>query len=141
MFGAFEHIGYIVRDLDAAVAQSRAVYGLPVARTLELPQFAITAVFLGEGTGPLEIFTIADAELLDARLGAEQRRIDHVAFRVEDLDGLAATLRAGGARFSGPDRRGEVSEPLELGGARHLWTLPETTAGLALQLIEPPARS
>lgn len=140
MFGAFEHIGYIVRDLDAAVAQSREVYGLPVARTLALPQFAITAAFLGEGTGALEIFTIADPEVLDARLGAEQRRIDHVAFRVEDLDGLAATLRAGGARFSGPDRRGEISEPLELGGARHLWTLPESTAGLALQLIEPPAR-
>ena len=140
MFGAFEHIGYIVRDLDAAVAQSREVYGLPVARTLELPQFAISAVFLGEGTGALEIFTIADRELLDARLGAEERRIDHVAFRVEDLAALAATLRAGGARFCGPDRRGEVSEPLELGGARHLWTLPETAAGLALQLIEPPAR-
>ena len=140
MFGAFEHIGYIVRDLDAAVAQSQEVYGLPVARTLELPQFAVTAVFLGEGTGALEIFTFADPELLDARLGAEERRIDHVAFRVEDLDGLAATLRAGGARFSGPDRRGEISEPLELGGARHLWTLPETAAGLALQLTEPPAR-
>jgi catechol 2,3-dioxygenase-like lactoylglutathione lyase family enzyme len=140
MFGAFDHIGYIVRDFDAAVAESREVYGLPVARTLELPQYAITAAFLGEGSGTLEIFTIADPELLDPRLGADERRIDHVAFRVDDLDALAATLRATGARFSGPDRRGEISEPLELGGARHLWTVPQSTAGLAIQLIEPPAR-
>jgi catechol 2,3-dioxygenase-like lactoylglutathione lyase family enzyme len=140
MFGAFDHIGYIVRDFDAALAQSRAVYGLPVARTLELPQYGITAAFLGEGSGTLEIFTIADPELLDPRLGDDERRIDHVAFRVEDLDALAATLRAAGARFSGPDRAGEISEPLELGGARHLWTVPQSTAGLAIQLTEPPAR-
>ena len=140
MFGPFDHIGYLVRDFDDALEQARALFGLPVARTAELPDFGITAAFLGEGSGTLEIFTIAEPELIDARLGADERRIDHVAFRVDDLDGLAAMLRAGGARFSGPDRRGEISEPLELGGARHLWTLPQTTAGLAVQLTELPAR-
>jgi catechol 2,3-dioxygenase-like lactoylglutathione lyase family enzyme len=140
MFGPFDHIGYLVRDFDAALEQARVLFGLPVARTAELPDFGITAAFLGEGSGTLEIFTIAEPELIDARLGADERRIDHVAFRVDDLDGLAAMLRAGGARFSGPDRRGEISEPLELGGARHLWTLPQTTAGLAVQLTELPAR-
>jgi catechol 2,3-dioxygenase-like lactoylglutathione lyase family enzyme len=139
MFGPFDHVGFLVRDFDAALADAHAVYGLPVARMVELPQYGITAAFLGEGTGTLEVFTIADPELLDPRLGGAERRIDHVAFRVDDLDPLAATLRAGGARFSGPDRRGELSEPLELGGARHLWTLPESAAGLGLQLIEPPA--
>ena len=140
MFGAFDHVGYLVRDLDAAVEQARVLFGLPVARTAELPDFAITAAFLGEGSGTLEIFTFTEPELIDARLGADERRIDHVAFRVDDLDGLAAMLRAGGARFSGPDRRVELSEPLELGGARYLWTLPQTTAGLAVQLTERPTR-
>ena len=140
MFGPFDHVGFLVRDFEAALADAQRVYGLPVARTLELPQYGVTAAFLGEGTGTLEVFTLADRELLDRRLGADERRIDHVAFRVEHLDALVVTLRAGGARFSGPDRRGELSEPLELGGARVLWTLPESTAGLALQLIEPPAR-
>lgn len=139
MFGPFDHVGFLVRDFEAALADAQAIYGLPLARTVELPQYGITAAFLGEGTGTLEVFTIADPELLDPRLGGDTRRIDHLAVRVEDLDTLAATLRAGGARFSGPDRRGELSEPLELGGARHLWTLPESAAGLGLQLTEPPA--
>ena len=140
MFGPFDHVGYLVRDFDAALEQAQAVFGLPVARTAELTQWGITAAFLGEGSGTLEIFTIADPGVLDPRLDGAERRIDHVAFRVEDLDAVAAVLRAGGARFSGPDRRGEVAEPIELGGSRHLWTLPETTAGLAVQLTELPAQ-
>ncbi|MGD1049974.1 MAG: VOC family protein [Solirubrobacteraceae bacterium] len=140
MFGEFDHVGFLVRDLDAAVAEAQRAFSLPLVRTLELPQYGIAAAFLGPGRGTLEIFTIEDPELREPRLDGAQQRIDHMAFRVEELDGPAATLRAAGSRFSGPDRRGEVPGPLELGGMRHIWTLPESTAGLALQLIEVPAR-
>jgi catechol 2,3-dioxygenase-like lactoylglutathione lyase family enzyme len=139
MIGEFDHAGYLVRDVEAAVAQTQRALGLPVVRTLELPQYGISAVFLGQGTGTLEIFTIEDAELREPRLGGEERRLDHLAFRVADIDALSESLRAAGALFSGPDRRGEVAVPLELGGARHLWTLPASTAGIALQLIQPPS--
>jgi len=139
LFGAFDHAGFLVRDLDAAVARAQRAFGLPLARTLELEQYGISAVFLGEDRGTLEIFTLADAQLRETRLGSDEQRIDHLAFRVTDIDAIAAALRAGGARFSGPDRRGEEPGPIELGGSRHIWTLPESTAGLALQLIEAPA--
>ena len=75
MFGPFDHVGYLVRDFDAALEQAQVLFALPVARTAELPQFGITAAFLGEGSGTLEIFTIADRELLDPRLdGAGDHR-------------------------------------------------------------------
>jgi catechol 2,3-dioxygenase-like lactoylglutathione lyase family enzyme len=138
MFGPLEHVGFLVRDLDGAVADAQASFGLPIARRSELPQFSILATFLGEGTGTLEIFTFTDPEILDARLGGEERVIDHVAFRVEDLGTLAATLRASGVRFCTPDRREELTEPISTGPSRSLWTRPETSAGVALQLIEPP---
>jgi catechol 2,3-dioxygenase-like lactoylglutathione lyase family enzyme len=128
LFGAFDHTGFLVRDLDAAVERAQRAFGLPVARTLELEQYGISAVFLGEGRGTLEIFTLADAQLRETRLGSDEQRIDHLGFRVTDIDAIAAALRAGGARFSGPDR-----------GSRHIWTLPESTAGFGLQLIEAPA--
>jgi catechol 2,3-dioxygenase-like lactoylglutathione lyase family enzyme len=140
MFGPFDHVGYLVRDFDAALEQAQVLFALPLARRADLPQFRIRAAFLGEGTGTLEIFTFDDPELLDPRLDGAERRIDHVAFRVDDLDAVVELLRAGGARFSGPDRRGEVSEAIALGANRVLWTLPQTTGGLALQLIEPPAQ-
>jgi catechol 2,3-dioxygenase-like lactoylglutathione lyase family enzyme len=140
VFGAFDHVGYLVRDLDAAVTEAQRSLGLEVVRTLELPQYGIEAAFLGEGRGTLEIFTLEDEALRSPRLGGDERRIDHVAFRVEDLDGLVAALAATGARFSGPDRRGEVPGALEFGGTRHLFTLPQSTAGLGIQLIEAAAR-
>jgi hypothetical protein len=32
----------------------------------------------------------------------------------------------------------EVDAPVELRGARHLWTAPETSGGYRLQLIQKP---
>jgi catechol 2,3-dioxygenase-like lactoylglutathione lyase family enzyme len=138
MFGPMDHVGFLVRDLDDAVAEAQASFGLPIARHSELAQYSIKATFLGEGTGTLEIFTFTDPEILDGRLGGEDRRIDHVAFRVDDLATLATTLRASGVRFCTPDRVEDLDEPISTGPSRALWTRPETAAGVALQLIEPP---
>ena len=136
MFGRFDHVGMIVHDLDFATSHARESFGLEVARTGAIAQFDIDAVFLGEGFGSLELFLFTDPELQASRLEGATQRLDHVAFEVDDLDALAATLRATGVRFTGPDRREELAEPFVLGSARNLWTRPETSSGLALQLIE-----
>lgn len=136
MFGRFDHVGMIVHDLDFAVSHAREAFRLEVARTGAIAQFDIDAVFLGEGFGTLELFLFTDPEIQASRLEGATQRLDHVAFEVDDLDALAATLRATGVRFTGPDRRGELTEPFVLGSARNLWTMPETSSGLALQLIE-----
>src|SRR5579863_3718230 len=91
MFGPLDHVGFLVRDVDTAVAEAQASLGLPIARQSELAQYSIKATFLGEGTGTLEICTFTDPELLEPRLGGADRRIDHVGFRVADLTALAAT--------------------------------------------------
>jgi len=140
MFGTFDHVGYLVRDYEAAVEEAPRVFGLPFARVADLEQFAIRASFFGAGTGSLEIFTFTDPEVLEPRLDGRDRRLDHVAFRVEDIEAVAATLRAAGARFCGPDRREEAFEPIPTGAARALWSMPDSTMGLAFQLIQPPGR-
>jgi catechol 2,3-dioxygenase-like lactoylglutathione lyase family enzyme len=139
VFGDLDHVGYIVRDFDDAAAWVREALGLPFARSVPLPQYGVDAAFFGRGTGTLEIFTLADAELLDARLEGVGRRLDHIAYRVDDIAETSAMLAASGARFCTPDRRQEVVEPIAIGSARVLWTVPESTGGLALQLIQPPA--
>ena len=136
MFGRFDHVGMIVHDLDFATSHARESFGLEVARTGAIAQFDIDAVFLGEGFGSLELFLFTDPQLQASRIEGATQRLDHVAFEVDDLDALAATLRATGVRFTGPDRRAELTEPFALGPVRNLWTRPETSAGLALQLIE-----
>jgi methylmalonyl-CoA/ethylmalonyl-CoA epimerase len=140
VFGDLDHVGLIVRDFDDAAAWVREALGLPFARSAPLPQYGVDAAFFGRGTGTLEIFTLTDPELLQTRLDGAARRLDHIAYRVDDIAETRSTLAAAGARFCTPDRRQEIVEPIAVGSAQVLWTLPATTGGLALQLIEPPAQ-
>jgi catechol 2,3-dioxygenase-like lactoylglutathione lyase family enzyme len=134
--GTLDHVGYLVADLDAAVAEFQERFALQVVRPVILPQFSILGHYLGSGTGNIELFTITDAEMLADRLGGERILLDHVGFEVKDIVANAAELSTTGVRFSGPDRRQEVTQPIELGGILHLWTVPQTSCGQSLQLLQ-----
>jgi len=124
-----DHVGWLVRDLDAGVARVTQAVGAEVDRTVDRPQWSLFGYYVGT----LEVFTFTDPELLDERLGGADTnaKLDHVAYAVADID--AAMKRLPGARFSGPDLREEAREPFDLGNARHIWTVVD---GLGLQLIE-----
>ncbi len=136
MLGALDHVGYLAADLDGAVEEFAVIFSLPFARTIDLPQFSITGVYLGSGTGSVEVFTITDPALLQQRLGGQRILLDHVAHEVDDIDAVAAVFSRAGVRFSGPDRREQVSEPFDIGGVRHLWTLPESSCGQSIQILQ-----
>lgn len=120
-----DHVGYLVRDLDAAVERTAQRFGIEVTREVDRPQWSLFGYYLGQ----FEIFTFTDRALLDARLGIDDERFDHIAWRVDDIE--AAMARMPGTRWSGPDLREPADEPFQLGDTRHIWT-----AGL--QLIEHP---
>ena len=136
MLGTLDHVGYLARDLTAAIADFSARLGLEVVRRFERPQYSLVGAYMGAGTGETELFTFTDAELLATRLQGADVRLDHVAYAVADIDATARTLQAAGVRFAGPDLRGELLEPVDLGGVRHLWTVPETSCGQCLQLLQ-----
>jgi catechol 2,3-dioxygenase-like lactoylglutathione lyase family enzyme len=128
-----DHVGYLVRDLEAGTELVTESFAAEVTRKIDRPQWSLFGYYVGS----VEVFTFTDPELLDERLGAHgEGKLDHVAHAIDDIEDEMETLRGLGARFSGPDLRGEVDEPFDLGDALHVWTLPETTQGLGLQLIE-----
>jgi catechol 2,3-dioxygenase-like lactoylglutathione lyase family enzyme len=135
MLGPLNHVGYLVRDLDAAVAEWTERFGLEVVRPVELPQYSISGHYLGEGSGSVELFTLTDERLLSERLGDATIVLDHAAYEVADIDAIAVAMHASGVRFCGPDRREEVREPITIGAMRHLWTVPYTSFGQSLQLL------
>lgn len=136
MLGPVDHVGYLVSDLDSAVAEFKERFSLEAARPVHLPQYSIEGLYLGSGSGSVELFTITDRQLLASRLGGQRILLDHVGFEVADIDASAAGLSAAGVRFTGPDRRESLTEPVELGGVRHLWTVPQTSCGQSLQLLQ-----
>lgn len=138
LVGSVHHVGYLARDLDAGVALLRSLTDMEVVLNIARPEFELTGVYLGAPDPAIEVFTFTDAQLLERRLGgASGVVLDHVAYRVDDIDAVAESLRKRGVRFSGPDQRAEVDTPFELPGALHLWTLPESSGGVCLQLVEP----
>jgi catechol 2,3-dioxygenase-like lactoylglutathione lyase family enzyme len=138
VLGKHDHIAYIARDLDAAVATLSSIFGMEVTREFELPAFSLRSVFLHDGTALVEVFELFTPELAEPRLADFDLQLDHVGYEVPDIEEAAAPLRAVGVRFSGPDGI-EVDSPVDLGGSLHLWTMPGSEAlGLNLQLIERP---
>jgi catechol 2,3-dioxygenase-like lactoylglutathione lyase family enzyme len=140
MLGTIDHVGYLARDLEQGIADFRRRLGVEVVRRFERPQFSLLGAYLGSGSGELELFVFSDPALQAERLAGRELVLDHIAFSVPDIAALQARLAAESVRFSGPDLRGELTEPVDLGGALHLWTVPETCGGQALQLIQPPAQ-
>jgi catechol 2,3-dioxygenase-like lactoylglutathione lyase family enzyme len=126
----FDHVGVLVDDLETAKTFARDVLGLgDPAREFEAPDHGLAGAFFGLGEGELELFTLTEPRAFG---------IDHIAVRVDDLDAEYERLSAKGVRFTGPMLPDEVDAPIELRGARHLWTVPETSGGYRLQLIEKP---
>ena len=142
MLGRIDHVGYLAADLEASVDEMVAKLGLPIVKRFERPQFELLGVYLGEGHPGIEIFTFTDPELTARRLGGERGlRLDHVAYVLEDIEGVCAELRTRGVRFCGPDEREELTGPVDLGGVLHIWTVPQTSCGQSLQLMQLPARA
>jgi catechol 2,3-dioxygenase-like lactoylglutathione lyase family enzyme len=124
----FDHVGWLVRNLDIGKALVTTALGAEADRTVDRPQWSLYGYYVGA----LEVFTFTDAELLDERLGAGvDAQLDHVAYAVDDI--VAAMARLAGARFTGPDLREPTNQPFDLGNALHAWTVVD---GLGLQLIE-----
>ena len=136
MLGAVDHVGYLAFELDEAIEEFAAVFGVEVARRFERPGFSIVGAYLGPGRGSIEVFTFTDRDLNARRLAGAGTMLDHVAYEVSDIDAVAASMRHAGVRFAGPDLRSELHEPVEIDGVRHLWTLPETSCGQTIQLLQ-----
>ncbi|HEY4897186.1 MAG TPA: VOC family protein [Solirubrobacteraceae bacterium] len=139
MLGAVDHVGYLALELDETIAEFTRVFGVQVVRRFERPAIDVIGAYLGEGEGSVEVFTFGERDLTERRLAGAAAALDHVAYAVDDIEAVAASMRHVGVRFSGPDLRGELHEPIELGGVLHLWTLPETSAGQTIQLLQRPA--
>ncbi len=133
----FDHVGVLVGDLEAAKTFARDVLGLgDPAAEFEAPEHGLRGAFFALGEGKLEVFTLQSAG--DRLPAGQDAAVDHFGVRVDDLDAERERLAGHGVEFSGPATADPVHEPIELRGARHLWTKPETSGGYMIQLTEKP---
>ena len=132
-FPRLDHVGVMVRNLEATSNQWQRRFGLSISSTFEAPGLNIRASFFALASATIELFTIDDPTALSDALGRESAKIDHIALRFDKSLGEIA-LR--GCNIRGPGRPDRIDGPFQIAGSDHVWTEPPGIDVL-LQLITP----
>ena len=136
LFTAIDHVGVAVADLDEAVDFYRSTYGMRMLHEETNEEQGVREAMMGVGDSGSCIQLLAPltpestiAKFLD-RSGPG---IQQLAYRVEDLDAVSATLRERGLRllYDAP-RRGTS-------GSRVNFIHPKDARGILVELVEPAA--
>ena len=134
------HVGFIVPDLAEAVEKAQRVYGLSAADVLYVPEPGEDSptrfAFFSVGGLEFELIEPVSADFRDKLLAMPSggAGINHLAWRVRDIDAAVASLAVEGI-FPGhvtPD--GVVN----IGEKKMVYLDPDTTDGLVIELIEYP---
>ena len=100
-----DHVGIVVKDLDAALATFSRNFGFPVdsSRGGEIAALGIKNAFMPVGDSDLEFIQPLTAEGPVAQFAAERgEAMFLLSIEVDDIDAAVAHLRAAGARVGNP---------------------------------------
>ncbi len=122
------HVGVVVAFLERGGGFVRDLMGLDLAlEPPALPDGVRTAFYASDGAR-VELIEVPDPDARARRLGDGQARVEHIALEVDDVHGWMARLQAKGVRFT-------TSRPMRVRENEAVWTVPETSAGIAWQLF------
>src|ERR671910_3674088 len=99
MFGAIDHIGVAVEDLDESVADYRERFGMREQHRETVEEFGVEAVLLEIGGSHVELLTPTTPESgVGKFLERKGPGIHHVAYRTDDIGAVLEHLRELGVR-------------------------------------------
>ena len=134
MLQQIDHIGIAVKNLDETVAFYRDIMGLEVSATEELNGMKLA--FLRIGDSELELLEDRDPDGAIARHIAKRGEgLQHVAYRVEDIEQALAEMRARGVTLIDERPRPGARN------ARVAFLHPKSTKGVLIEFVEPRGRS
>jgi methylmalonyl-CoA/ethylmalonyl-CoA epimerase len=131
---AIDHVGFAVRDLDAAIAFYGRAFGLPLVHRETNEEQGVEEAMVGIGDSCIQLLSALSPDTAIGKfLERNGEGIQQVAFRVTDVDEAAARLRAAGLRllYDAP-RRGTA-------GSRVNFVHPKDAGGVLIELVEPAA--
>ena len=126
-----DHVGIVVRDIDETVARAgETVDGRAVGERLVSDDIDLQVLLCGEST--LELIEVRAPGFGMPKLkDGETAVIGHFGIEVDDLEDAKAELTRRGVALEGEFDAGEV---------RFIFTVPQTTFGVTLQLMDYKGR-
>lgn len=124
-----DHVAILVKDLDAAVALYRDVYGLHLDEIEEVPTEKVRVAIFGHGLGRIELVCPTDPESpLAKRIAEKGEGLHHVCLSVPDIGQAMAALKARGAPLLD-----ETPRP-GAGGSKVAFVHPKGSRGVLVEL-------
>jgi methylmalonyl-CoA/ethylmalonyl-CoA epimerase len=129
-----DHVGIAVENLEATIAVYTDILGLELHGTETVEEQKVKTAFLPLGEPEIELLATTDPEgPIGKFIAAKGQGIQHLAFRVEDIDAALAELKAKGVRLIDEKPR------YGAGGARIAFLHPKSTNGVLVELCERKA--
>ncbi|TEB06863.1 putative lyase [Pelotomaculum schinkii] len=131
MIKKIDHIGIAVKDLAATLAFYEGMLGLKSVETEVVEDQKVKVAFLPTGDSEVELLESTSPDGAIAKfIEKNGEGIQHIAFRVENLEQRLAELKEKGVRLiDQKPRRGA-------GGANIAFLHPKSTFGVLIELCE-----
>ena len=129
---AIDHVGFAVRDLDAAIELYGTAFGLPLVHREVNEEQGVEEAMVGIGDSCIQLLApLGPDTTIGKYLERNGEGIQQVAFRVTDVEVAAQRLRDAGLRllYDAP-RRGTA-------GSRVNFVHPKDCRGVLVELVEP----
>jgi methylmalonyl-CoA/ethylmalonyl-CoA epimerase len=136
LFTKIDHVGIAVPDLDEAIAFYRDTFGVVSVHEETNEEQGVREAMLAVGDGATRIQLLAplnEQSTIAKFIGRNGPGIQQLAYTVEDIDAVSATLRERGLRllYEAP-RRGTSN-------SRVNFIHPKDAGGVLVELVEPAA--
>ena len=129
-----DHVGIAVENLEKTLAIYTEILGLELHGTEAVEEQKVKTAFLPVGDTEIELLASTDPEGPIAKfIAAKGQGLQHVAFRVEDIEAALAELKGKGVRLIDEKPR------YGAGGARIAFLHPKATDGVLVELCERKA--
>ncbi|MBS3885923.1 MAG: methylmalonyl-CoA epimerase [Dethiobacter sp.] len=131
MIKKIDHIGIAVKSIEEAGRLYEALLGLKIEKTEVVAEQKVKVAFLPAGDCKVELLESTDPDGPVAKyIAAKGEGVQHIAFRVENIEAALAALKEAGVRLIDEQpRRGA-------GGAKIAFLHPKETFGTLLELCE-----
>ena len=136
LFTAIDHVGVAVADLDSAIAFYRDTFGMTLQHEEVNEEQGVREAMMavgGSGSCVQLLAPLSPDSTIAKFLDRSGPGIQQVAYRVDDVAAVSATLRERGLRLLYDEpRRGTA-------GSRVNFVHPKDAGGVLIELVEPAA--
>ena len=136
LFTRIDHVGIAVPDLDEAIAFYRDAFGVVSVHEETNEEQGVREAMLAVGDGSTQIQLLApldEGSTIAKFIGRNGPGVQQVAYTVDDLDAVSATLRDRGMRLLYDEPRRGTSD------TRVNFIHPKDARGVLVELVEPAA--